>query len=201
LEAASVAIPSALGLRGRTLCAALLLLALSSCAPPPRNTIKGEPPASGDHEPGRSASPLPSTDQDEELNLDLPRQADIVEPSAIVEAARRYEGTPYRYGGDSASGMDCSGLVFRVFTDQRISVPRTTEEQYEFGRPVPPDRLRPGDLVFFDDGRGRVQHVGLVVEGDRFLHASTSRRRVVEDSLRQSYFRDRFAGARRVVGR
>jgi cell wall-associated NlpC family hydrolase len=124
----------------------------------------------------------------------------MVEPGLIVEAARRYEGTPYRYGGESVAGMDCSGLVFRVFTDHDIVVPRTTEEQFRFGRSVMPDRLRPGDLVFFDDGRGRVQHVGLVVGGDRFLHASTSRRRVVEDSLRQSYFRDRFVGARRILG-
>lgn len=109
-------------------------------------------------------------------------------------------GTPYRWGGNDRQGVDCSGFVQQVHLRvSGVRLPRTTSDQFRFGRPVSRRDLRPGDLVFFDTtGRG-VSHVGVVLEADadRFAHASVSRG-VTVARLSEAYWSGRLLGCRRV---
>lgn len=117
----------------------------------------------------------------------------------IVDHARRYVGAPYRMGGTSARGIDCSGLVFSVFRDFGIALPRTSSAQAGFGRRVDRSELRPGDLIFFNTTGSGVSHVGIYSGRGEFIHASTRARRVRFDRLDNKYFRKRFVVARRVL--
>jgi cell wall-associated NlpC family hydrolase len=160
---------------------ALTLAVLTAgCAAPPRDTV----PSRLDP----TAAPRARTEATPQVAV-----------PALVATAETYLGVPYRYGGVSRDGLDCSGLVMSVYRKHDIQLPRTSAQQFRVGRPVAPSALRAGDLVFFANGRGRVNHVGIYAGQGRFIHASTSRHAVRYDSLREGYFRDRFAGARRVV--
>ncbi len=121
--------------------------------------------------------------------------------SKIVQAARSYIGTPYRYGGTSRSGMDCSGLLCVSFESAGVKIPRSSYEQAEMGSEVRLREIAPGDLVFFSDHKvgGKVSHAGLVtaVRGSdavTFVHSSTSRG-VVEDNLYAEHYRKIFVKA------
>lgn len=81
-----------------------------------------------------------------------------------------WQGTPYRLGGQSRTGIDCSAFVQRTYRDLfGIALPRTTEQQVYVGNTIAKSELRAGDLVFFRNGN----HVGIYLEQDKFLHAST----------------------------
>ena len=110
-----------------------------------------------------------------------------------------YLGTPYRYGGMSRRGIDCSGLVFLVYQElAHTSLPRNARSLYAMGRHVPASAMKPGDLVFFRTGLFRsVNHVGIAAERGRFVHAS-SRKGVMYSSLDEEYFRKHFVGIRRI---
>lgn len=110
-----------------------------------------------------------------------------------------YLGVKYSYGGNSKSGLDCSGYVCRVFVDAvRKKLPRSTSEQFRFGEKVQKSELRFGDLVFFNT-TGRVpSHVGIFLEDDIFAHASVVEG-VTLSSLESTYYKKRFVGARRVL--
>jgi len=114
---------------------------------------------------------------------------------AVVHAAYRMLGTPYRYGGDTPRGFDCSGLVHYSYLHAGIAVPRTVAGQYRNGLPV--RHLHPGDAVFFRM-QGQVDHVGIYVGGGRFIHAPAPGERVRRASLDNPYWRRRYAGARRL---
>jgi len=96
-----------------------------------------------------------------------------------VRIAARELGTPYRYGGMSPSGFDCSGLVAYVYGKLGVDLPHNAAAQYTYGRAVSRSQLRPGDLVFFH-GLG---HVGLYVGHGKIIHAPQSGRRVEIQSL------------------
>ena len=108
-----------------------------------------------------------------------------------------WKGTPYRLGGMTTRGIDCSGFVlvtFKALLDQRL--PRTVDEQATLGSSVAPDDLRSGDLVFFKTGPS-MRHVGIYMDHGRFMHAST-RRGVMISGLSDSYWSRRFWQARRI---
>jgi cell wall-associated NlpC family hydrolase len=105
-------------------------------------------------------------------------------------------GRPYRYGGNSRSGFDCSGLVQYSHEQAGITVPRTTGGQWRHGRPVSQSGLRPGDLVFFSIGPGKARHVGIYEGGGVFIHAPSSGKKVSRASLDNPYWRDRLVGGR-----
>ena len=121
----------------------------------------------------------------------------------VVAEAQSYIGTPYKYGGTSKRGMDCSGLVFTSYKVINKSLPRTAAQLAQSGTKIRRNDLRPGDLVFFNaKGNGtKINHVGLVVsvrgKDVRFIHSTTSRG-VREDSLNEGYWSTRFRKAVRV---
>lgn len=117
----------------------------------------------------------------------------------VVRTALSYRGTPYRYGGMSSKGMDCSGLVCKAYQAVGRKLPRRAIDISRTGISVAMYQLQPGNLVFFDSkGGGRINHVGLVVSVSRsqvwFVHASTSRG-VRQDNLLSDYWRPRFRKA------
>jgi hypothetical protein len=113
----------------------------------------------------------------------------------VLETARRYLGTPYRYGGETPDGFDCSGFVMFVYERNGLRLPRATAEQYRSGRPVPRRALGPGDLVFFSISGGRISHVGIYAGGGSFIHAPSSGKRVSYARLDNGYWKARYAGA------
>ncbi|WP_373520274.1 C40 family peptidase [Aquiflexum sp.] len=122
----------------------------------------------------------------------------------VIDTARTYRGTPYRYGGTSRSGIDCSALIYHSFQPVGINMPRTSEAQSKMGKKVNGKSLSKGDLVFFSTGKSRrkVSHAGIVTETSRgriiFIHSSTSLG-VTEDNLDNSYWSKAFRFGRRVL--
>ncbi|WP_275287003.1 C40 family peptidase [Halomonas elongata] len=117
---------------------------------------------------------------------------------ALLAQHERWLGTPYRLGGTSRRGIDCSALVQNVFADTfRLEMPRTTARQVHEGRRVSRDELRPGDLVFFRPP-GAYRHVGIYVGDGRFLHASSSRG-VKLSSLDNQYWQRYYWQSRRAL--
>jgi cell wall-associated NlpC family hydrolase len=119
----------------------------------------------------------------------------------VIQTARTYRGTPYRYGGTTRIGMDCSGLLCTSFKAIDVNLPRTSNEQSQFGEKVRTKEIRPGDLVFFSESpfSSRISHVGMVTEvkGPEevfFIHASTSLG-VMEDNLFSNYYQKIFLKA------
>lgn len=110
-----------------------------------------------------------------------------------------WRGTPYRYGGMTRHGVDCSGFVLTTFRDQfDLQLPRETSAQAEIGTEIDKSDLLPGDLVFFKTGAGDSGlHVGIYDTDNQFIHASTSRG-VMRSSLDNVYWRKKFWQARRI---
>lgn len=91
---------------------------------------------------------------------------------AVAETALRYLNAPYLWGGKSPFGVDCSGLTQMVYRMHGAQLPRDAWQQAETGEAVPLAEQRPGDLAFFVNDKGRVHHVGVIVEEGKILHAS-----------------------------
>jgi cell wall-associated NlpC family hydrolase len=117
----------------------------------------------------------------------------------VTAVARTMLNVPYRFGGSTLRGIDCSAYVQRVFGLLDVRIPRTAREQYSVGAPVDRDELQVGDLVFFRTYASYASHVGIYLGDDRFIHASSMVRRVAIDSIALPYYRKRFIGARRLV--
>lgn len=119
--------------------------------------------------------------------------------SSVARTARAYLGVPYRLGGASPSGFDCSGLVAYVFAQHGVTVPRDVRRQWQVGRAVGLGAVRAGDLLFFSTtGRGPT-HVTIALDARAFVHAPSARGVVRIESLASSYWSARFVGARRVL--
>jgi cell wall-associated NlpC family hydrolase len=123
-----------------------------------------------------------------------------VDGNEVVTEAKKYLGVPYRNGGTTTNGLDCSGLVVTVYENFGVALPRTSHDQSSFGAKVERSRLEPGDLVFFrTSGTTRISHVGIYSGDGQFIHASTRSKRVKYDRLDNKYFKKRYATARRVL--
>jgi peptidoglycan DL-endopeptidase CwlO len=118
--------------------------------------------------------------------------------SRILVSARQYIGVPYVWGGVDPDGFDCSGYVQYVFRLSGIDLPRTADVQYDVGRPVSYDQLRPGDMVFFSTYEPGPSHNGIYLGDGRFINASSSQG-VAIASLSNAYWSARYIGARRVI--
>lgn len=122
----------------------------------------------------------------------------------VIETAKSYRGTPYRFGGTTRAGMDCSALVFHSFYSIGINLPRMSADQSKLGQKVNVNQVKPGDLLFFATGKrkNQVTHSGIVTEVNkgevRFIHASTSLG-VTEDYLSSKYWSNAFLFAKRLL--
>jgi cell wall-associated NlpC family hydrolase len=114
----------------------------------------------------------------------------------LLRTATDLLGTPYRNGGSTTDGFDCSGFVQYVFARQGIRIPRTVRLQAESGARV--RHPEAGDLVFFATDGGKPSHVGIALGPDRFIHAPSSRGVVRVEPFASTYWADRFVEARRV---
>jgi cell wall-associated NlpC family hydrolase len=118
----------------------------------------------------------------------------------IVREARRYLGVPYVWGAASARGVDCSGLIYRVFSRHLPSLGRLRSEDYfRMAQPVEAAALLPGDLVFFTTDAPGPSHVGIFIGEGKFIHASSSGSNVTITSLDDPHYGPRFLGIRRLV--
>jgi len=118
----------------------------------------------------------------------------------IAQQAVSYKGSRYRFGGDSKRGMDCSGLVRRVYDDLNLKkLPHTASGLYQMGKPIRLNDLSAGDLVFFKNTYKRgVSHVGVYAGDNRFVHAQNRRHGVTLTALSDPYYQLHYAGARRL---
>lgn len=123
--------------------------------------------------------------------------------SLVIETAKSYRGTPYRYGGTTRSGIDCSALIYHSFASVGVNLPRTSADQSQMGKRVSERKLEEGDLVFFATGKARrkVTHAGIITgksQGQiRFIHSSTSLG-VTEDVLSNSYWSKAYLFGKRI---
>ncbi|MBC7326654.1 C40 family peptidase [bacterium] len=116
----------------------------------------------------------------------------------IVQTALGFLGVPYRWGGVTSRGMDCSGFVQKVFSMNGIRLPRSAEQQAKVGISVPLDKLEIGDRLYFIGNHGRIDHTGIYLGNGLFIHSARSKGGVSIDSIYDEKWRRILAGARRL---
>lgn len=116
----------------------------------------------------------------------------------ILAEASKYVGLPYVYGATGPNAFDCSGFTQYVFKKFGISLPRVAASQAQVGYAVTREELKPGDLVFFENG-GYIDHVGIYIGNGQMVHAGSSRTGVCYTDMDSSYFDLRYSCARRVI--
>ncbi len=120
------------------------------------------------------------------------------EKSLLVRVAKAFLGVPYKLGGSTLKGIDCSALVKKIYEVFNVQLPRTAREQFKVGVRVEKAQLEEGDLVFFRRAGNRA-HVGIYVGDNQFVHASSHGREVRVDDLNTPYFSQRFLKGVRVL--
>lgn len=116
----------------------------------------------------------------------------------LLDGVDEWYGVRYRTGGNTKSGVDCSGFTVAVYMAvYGISLPRVSREQYRISRKISTTELQEGDLVFFNTRGSGVSHVGVYLGNNKFIHASVSRGVMVND-LFESYYLQRYIGAGRI---
>ena len=118
--------------------------------------------------------------------------------SQAAATATRMVGTPYRYGGTTPKGFDCSGLVYYSYRQAGQVVPRTSSAQFSAARRINLKDAQPGDLLFFAS-RKSVDHVAIYLGDNSFVHAPSSGKRVSVERMSKPYYRDHFVTAGRLL--
>ena len=127
--------------------------------------------------------------------------APVTDPGSAERAAGnalKMVGKPYRYGGSSPAGFDCSGLIQYSYKQAGVSLPRSTDEQHRLSQPLRGAHLRRGDLLFFDQEGKKKSHVGVYLGEGKFVHAPSSGKQVRTDRLDSPYWRKHLSDARHV---
>ena len=176
---------------------ALLSLAFSSC----RSTKKDITITDFGrlHRTDKDSGPDTTTATDNWATLDV--QLTGRDNPRLYAELKTWLGVPYRYGGTTREGTDCSGLTMRVYKAvYGIDINRNSAKQFEKNcKSIPRSKLREGDLVFFITGRAsKISHVGIYLKDGKFVHASSSRGVIVSD-LSQNYYDKHFHCAGRVI--
>ncbi len=124
----------------------------------------------------------------------------VVQSTDVVDVARKNIGIPYKFGGTSPqTGFDCSGLVCWVYAEVGVKLPRTARDQFNYGERVQKNELKPGDIVLFKGTRSRTGwHSGIYTGEGKFIHSPNKGKTVMESSLDEKYFAQRFVGASRI---
>ena len=144
---------------------------------------------------------LAESDKDELSDAELlDKWHNPEERKLIVRVAQAFLGAPYRFGGASLKGFDCSSLMQKIYQIFDVSLPRTSREQAKTGVKVTRDHLIEGDLVFFNTRRPPIGHVGIYIGNDKFVHASSRKKGVKISSIEEPYYKNRFVKAIRLKG-
>lgn len=117
--------------------------------------------------------------------------------SELRKAVDKVVGTPYKYGGTTTAGFDCSGFVRHIFNQFDVSLPRTSRAQATVGVKVDKADLREGDLVFFNTSGKGISHAGIYLGDGLFAHSSSSKGVIIQ-KMSDSYYAKRYVTARRV---
>ena len=126
-------------------------------------------------------------------------RASAASPDRIISSAKSLIGVPYRWGGTTTSGFDCSGFIRYVFAKEKVSLPRTANEMYRMGKPVSRSALRNGDIVFFKTARyAPVTHAGVYIGNGKFIHSSSSKGVSISNVNDRYYWGQRYVGAKRL---
>lgn len=150
----------------------------------------------GDVEEAIDPAPL---DKGTEKNQEsLPKWSSSEERSLFIRVVKNFLGVPYRLGGSTLKGIDCSGFVKKIYEIFNTTLPRTAREQFRFGKSIGKEQLQEGDLVFFNSRRSSISHVGIYIGNKEFVHASSQDRQVKVDNLDMPYFKERFLTGVRV---
>lgn len=136
---------------------------------------------------------------DKIASLQQTAQGNLNVAESLLNKAKKYIGTPYRFGGTTPSGFDCSGFMQYVFKNAGINLPRSSRDMATVGSHVSRDALRVGDMVFFAHSGGRISHVGMYVGDNKFIHSPSSGKTVEITSLNSNYWKPRYITARRVL--
>jgi peptidoglycan endopeptidase LytE len=126
-------------------------------------------------------------------------KADSSIKDRLLRVAQRMLAVPYRFGGTTLWGLDCSGFVQKTFAFLNLDLPRSAREQFREGAKVAKADLSPGDLVFFRTYAKYPSHVGIYLGDNRFVHASSRERKVTVESLDTPYYMKRYIGAKRLL--
>lgn len=122
----------------------------------------------------------------------------------VIQYAQKYVGSPYKYGGESPSGFDCSGFTSYVLKQYGVKLSPASAEQAKQGVKIPLDRARQGDLLFFGDAT-HIQHVALIVENKKdgivCVHSTTSRGVIIENVTTSNYWKPKILYARDVISK
>lgn len=181
-------------------CASVLVLAVSASSALAAPLDAAVPPSA------RSASGAPALFQARAVlnapsSLAASAADDQPDPgTALVDLAEQYVGAPYRWGGASPAGFDCTGFVMWVYAQFGISLPHNEAGQLASGARVSADDLQPGDVVVFANTyRAGLSHTGIYVGGGQFVHAADERHGVTLSALWDGYWGPRLVGASRAL--
>ncbi len=179
----------------------ILLVIFSSCTSIVRfSSDKYKPKEQPNKSTTASNQKEKSNDSDNKTKNKFPQQSNLETSEIrlkILKEAENWIGTPYRYGGNSQSGADCSGFVQSVYLTVGIALPRTSKEQYDYSEAISIGDAQIGDLIFFKR-KGKISHVGIISGNGEMIHASSSRgviRQSIEEYLRSNIY----AGSGRVI--
>ena len=158
----------------------IILLFIISCTPPQNHVKRHQSPSLATSNIARDVLRSP--------NLSNTRKS-------IIRTADSLRGVPYLAGGTTPRGFDCSGFTQYVFAKSGISLLRRADQQYENGRKIHPNQLRPGDLVFFQTTSRRISHVGIYAGNDMFIHSPSKGKNVSYTSMNNPYWKPRYRGS------
>jgi lipoprotein Spr len=145
----------------------------------------------------RSSSVEKASDIQLKYAVLLNTEVELLQDNRLLEHVDEWYGTRYRYGGTTKSGIDCSAFVQAVYLSAfALSLPRTARDQYRNSRIISATEMKTGDLVFFNT-TGGISHVGIYLQNNKFIHASTSHGVTISDMFDPYYLR-RFIGIGRI---
>ena len=125
--------------------------------------------------------------------------AEAATKADVTDTASKYLGVPYKYGGTTTNGFDCSGFTSKVFSDLGIQLNRTSGSQYQQGTAVAKSDLQVGDLVFFNTSGSGISHVGIYIGDGKMIHSQTGQGVSYSNVDDPYYWGSRYIGAKRVA--
>jgi peptidoglycan DL-endopeptidase LytE len=169
----------------------------------PGQKILLEPEPETEQEPGKDEAVLSQGHAEQAyVEEEIKKVSELKELSLkerLILFAKKMTDIPYRFGGSSLFGIDCSAFVQKVYGLVGMEIPRSAREQFSEGDPVDKEELSVGDLVFFRTYASFPSHVGIYLGNNLFIHASSRSRKVTVDSLETPYYLKRFIGAKRLI--